>query len=145
MSHCGQEVRVLRSEPSLVESPNGMALLWNSSGRNPVRVRLSSLPPNMLITICILQLLTLFSVLYLASVILKITNVVGLLNSESLASLMRSGKRIEAAAAAVAQDLSDAHARADAVEPGQHGEAADAASQQTESEKLKNNNPKIKS
>jgi hypothetical protein len=97
----------------------------------------------MLTLMLIVQILTLFSTLYLLSVILKITNAVGLLNSDSLAALMRSGARIEAAAAVVAQDLSDAHARADAVKSGNHGEAADAASQQTVKERLLNNNSKI--
>ncbi len=43
--------------------------------------------------------------------------------------------RVEVAAAGVAQDLSDAHRRADEVGPGEHGAAADAASRQTQREK----------
>jgi hypothetical protein len=43
--------------------------------------------------------------------------------------------RIEHAAKGVAQDLSDAHKRADEVQGGAHGAAADAASQQTQKEK----------
>lgn len=97
----------------------------------------------MIVLILVVQILTLLTVLYLLHVILKITNVAGLLNSEQLSSVIKSGARIEAAAAEVAQDLSNAHARADAVHQGNYGEAADAASQQTEREKLANNNPKI--
>ncbi len=43
--------------------------------------------------------------------------------------------RIEVAAKGVAQDLSDAHRRADEVGSGEHGAAADAASRQTQKEK----------
>ena len=46
--------------------------------------------------------------------------------------------RVEIAAEGVAQDLSDAHKRADAVVGGDHGAAADAASQQTQKEKDEN-------
>ena len=97
----------------------------------------------MITLIFITQLVTLFVLCYLAAIILKITNVVGLLNSERLKSLVETSVRMEAASAVVAQDLSDAHARADAVETGNYGEAADAASQQTQKEKLANHNPKI--
>jgi hypothetical protein len=54
---------------------------------------------------------------------------------------LASGQRMEQTAANVAQDLSDAHARADAVTDNSHGAAADAASRQTEKEKMRNNNP----
>ena len=97
----------------------------------------------MITLIFVMQLLTLFVVCYLVAIILKITNAVGLLNAKRLGSIVESGARIEAAAAVVAQDLSDAHARADAVTAGNYGEAADAASQQTEKEKRLNNNPKV--
>lgn len=46
-----------------------------------------------------------------------------------------TGERIESAARGVADDLSEAHRRADAVEDGNHGAAADAASRQTRAEK----------
>jgi hypothetical protein len=61
--------------------------------------------------------------------------------SNTLDKLAESGQRLEDAAAEVAQDLSNAHARADAVKSGQHGEAADAASRQTEKERTANHNP----
>lgn len=97
----------------------------------------------MTIFIVVTQLLILFTLWYLTAVALKLSNALGIANSEQLAHIIKSGARLEAGAAAVAQDLSDAHARADAVEGDNHGEAADAASQQTEKERVLNNNPKI--
>jgi len=90
-----------------------------------------------------LQLLTFFTVCYLIWLISRVTNRIGFLNTLRLTSISESGARLEAGAAQVAQDLSDAHARADAIEQGNYGEAADAASQQTHKEKLINHNPKV--
>jgi len=50
-------------------------------------------------------------------------------------STIATTDRIELAAVGVAQDLSDAHKRADEVGSGEHGAAADAASRQTQKEK----------
>lgn len=49
-----------------------------------------------------------------------------------------TSERIESAAISVADDLREAHGRADAVGPGDHGAAADAASRQTPTEKALN-------
>jgi len=98
----------------------------------------------MITIIFILQLATLLLVGFLVWAVLRITNRLGFLNSEKLVDVAESAARLEAIAAEVAQDLSNAHARADAVEPGHHGEAADAASQQTEKEKIRNNNPHLR-
>lgn len=92
-----------------------------------------------IVVVLVLMLLTLG---YLLSVGLKLSNAIASSNSKALAELKASTDRIEAAAQIVAQDLSDAHARADAVLGDNHGEAADAASQQTEREKMANHNPK---
>ncbi len=97
----------------------------------------------MTILILCLQIFTLFLVCYLWWLITKITNRIGFLNTSKLNSIAESGARLEAGAAVIAQDLSNAHARADAVEQGNHGEAADAASQQTPKERLYNHNPKF--
>lgn len=92
----------------------------------------------------ITQILTFLVVCYLFSVMQKLISGFGQISAEQLTSLGRSGIRIEAAAADVAKDLSAAHARADAVKKGQHGEAADAASQQTVKEKAANKRSKKK-
>ena len=55
--------------------------------------------------------------------------------SVGLAESLASSRRLEQTTVDVAQDLSDAHARADAVAIDNHGAAADAASRQTEKEK----------
>ena len=55
--------------------------------------------------------------------------------AQGIAASLASGTRMEQTAIDVAKDLSDSHARADAVVSGNHGAAADAASQQTAKEK----------
>jgi hypothetical protein len=87
--------------------------------------------------------LILCGVLFLIWTISQITNGLASFNAEKLTEISKSGARIEAAAAAVAQDLSNAHARADAVSRGNHGEASDAANQQTEKERIANHNPTL--
>lgn len=53
-------------------------------------------------------------------------------------STIATGERLEYAAQGVAKDLAAAHRRADAVVNGAHGQAADAASQQTQKERDNN-------
>jgi hypothetical protein len=60
-------------------------------------------------------------------------------NSDALTKLTASGKRIEAAAAVVAQDLADAHLRGDSIEDAQHGQIADEAVRPTEKERANAN------